>query len=270
MPAETRTHDAPLRARPERKSRPPRPPAGEPAAKPAQSVSSPDSIVGEILRGLYSGRYVPGQRLIEADLTREYKVSRGSIREALKRLAAEGVVSLNLHRGAYIRALSRGEVKDVLTIIEVLTGLAARLAAEHIHADGNEAAMRDATEQVVAAARSGFIEFVRARDRFYRRLIRIGGNRELGRMLPPMHVHLVRTQFRRYGSVREEERVGEYEQILAAVLKGDPAAAEQAARQHVRNTADLIQLLPDELFAPEDRGEVAEPAGLQVLSDNSV
>ena len=224
----------------------------EAAGGAARTLSSPDAIVGEILRGLYSGRYVPGQRLIEADLTREYKVSRGSIREALKRLAAEGVVSLNLHRGAYIRLLSRAEVNELLAVIEVLTGLAARLAAKHNGEGENAARMREAVALLAASAHGDFFEFVRARNRFYRRLLRVGGNRELGRLLPSMHVHLVRTQFRPYGSTAEEQRVEEYERILAAVLAGDPAVAEAATRQHVRNTCDLIQRLPDNVFAPED------------------
>jgi DNA-binding GntR family transcriptional regulator len=224
------------------------------AASPTESrlVSSPDYIVSEILRGLYSGRYVPGQRLIEADLTRGYKVSRGSIREALKRLAAEGVVSLNLHRGAYIRALSRCEVKEVLAVIEVLTGLAARLAAERIHEEGNAPLMRAALAQLVEAAHNDFFDFVRARNRFYRRLLRVGGNRELSRMLPSMHVHLVRAQFRPYSSSDEDERVEDYVRIVDAVLAGDPEAAEQATRRHVRATSDFIQRLPDDVFAVED------------------
>ncbi|MBV8613756.1 MAG: GntR family transcriptional regulator, partial [Acetobacteraceae bacterium] len=150
--------------------------AATPAPRP---VSSPDQVVSEILRGLYTGRYVPGQRLIEADLTREYKVSRGSIREALKRLAAEGVVSLNLYRGAYIRTLSRSEARDVFAVTEVLTGLAARLAAERIREGDNEALVREAVADVVATARGDFIEFAQARNRFYRRSVRVGGNREL-------------------------------------------------------------------------------------------
>ena len=63
-------------------------------------LSSPDQVVAALIRGLQAGRYVPGQRLIEADLTKELKVSRGPVREALKRLAAEGLVSLIPHRGA--------------------------------------------------------------------------------------------------------------------------------------------------------------------------
>lgn len=247
MPSDTRTQDAALRAHQGRRS-------GTPAAADAASrgLSSPDTIVNEILRGLYSGRYVPGQRLIEADLTREYKVSRGSIREALKRLSAEGVVSLNLHRGAYIRLLSRSEVRELLAVVEVLTGLAARLAAERIGVGENAARLREAVALIAGSAHGDFFQFVQARNRFYRRLLRVGGNRELGRLLPSMHVHLVRTQFRPYGSIGEEQRVEEYQRILAAVLAGDPVAAEATTREHVRNTCDLIQRLPDNVFAPED------------------
>ena len=249
MPPDTRTHDVPPPVRPERR------PAGA-AARPVsiarRKLSSPDHIVGEILRGLYSGRYVPGQRLIEADLTRDYKVSRGSIREALKRLAAEGVVSLNLHRGAYIRLLSRAEVNDVLAVIEVLTGLTARLAAERIGDDGAAARMHDVLTQLSAARQGDFFEFVRARNRFYRRLLQVGRNRELSRLLPSMHVHLVRTQFRPYESAAEDQRLEDYQRIVRAVLAGDAVAAEEATRRHIRHTRDMIQRLPDDVFAPED------------------
>lgn len=224
----------------------------EPRPGIAAQVSSPDQIVAEILRGLYAGRYVPGQRLIEADLTREYKVSRGSIREALKRLAAEGVVSLNLHRGAYIRSLSRSEATEVLALIEVLTGLAARLAAERIARDGNRARIQKAMDDLASAEAGGdFFLFIRSRNRFYRTLVQVGGNRELSRVLPTMHVHLVRIQFRPYGAAPGEARLDDYRRITEAVLAGDPVQAESATRGHVQNIRDRILRLPDEAFAPE-------------------
>src|SRR6202043_3382806 len=55
-----------------------------------RAPSSPDKVVAAITEGVLRRRYVPGQRLIEADLTHEFKVSRGTIREALKKLAAGG------------------------------------------------------------------------------------------------------------------------------------------------------------------------------------
>ena len=195
---------------------------------------------------------MPGQRLIEADLTREYKVSRGSIREALKRLAAEGVVSLNLHRGAYIRSLSRSEATEVLALIEVLTGLAARLAAERIGQGDSRGHVRKAMDDLVAAEAGGdFFLFVRARNRFYRTLVQVGANRELSRVLPTMHVHLVRIQFRPYGAAVGEQRLEDYRRITDAVLEGDPQRAEAETRRHVQNVCDRILRLPDEAFAPE-------------------
>ena len=78
--------------------------------------SSPELIFREIVQGLYNGTYVPGQRLVEVDLTQRWGVSRGTVREALNRLAAEGIVVLNRHRGAAIRVLNRAEMQDILAV----------------------------------------------------------------------------------------------------------------------------------------------------------
>src|SRR6267143_6057203 len=102
-----------------------------------ERASFPDIVVNAIIRGVHAGRLVPGQRLVEADLTRNLGVSRGPVREALKRLAAEGVVTLNRHRGAYLRVLTRAEVYETLVVLEVLTGLMARLAAETVNRGGH-------------------------------------------------------------------------------------------------------------------------------------
>lgn len=228
--------------------------AGDAPVRAAMPLSSPGQVVDAIVRGLYTGRYAPGQRLIEADLVREYKVGRGTIREALQRLAAEGVVSLNLHRGAYVRVLSRSETRDVFAVIEALTGLAARLAAERVHDRGNTALMREAMEGVASAADGDYVDYVQARNRFYRRLVGIGGNRELHRILPTLHIHLLRTQFRRHGGATERRRIEEYARIAEAVDAADPDAAERAMRAHVRRTATLIQELPGDAFAPDGNG----------------
>src|SRR5262245_52240760 len=63
-----------------------------------------------VLEATYEGQYKPGERLTEAQLTRQFNVSRSSAREALSRLAAEGVVELSRHRGAKIRTYSEKEV----------------------------------------------------------------------------------------------------------------------------------------------------------------
>ena len=72
-------------------------------------MSGSDRVVAAIVGGILSGRYGPGQKLIEADITQAVGMSRGPVREALKRLDAEGIVTLMPHRGAYIRAMTRDE-----------------------------------------------------------------------------------------------------------------------------------------------------------------
>jgi DNA-binding GntR family transcriptional regulator len=211
---------------------------------------SPNFIVREVLRGLYRGRFVPGQKLIEADLTRDFGVSRGSVREALNRLAAEGVVTLTLHRGAYIRSLTRAEVVELLSVMEVIVGLAARNAAQRINLPGNRALLDEAYNHLASFKDvSDFLAYIRARNAYYRALIAIGGNRELERVFSGMHVHLVRIQFQGHQQKRPDTRAKDYDRMTAAIRAGAPDRAETLARQHIRQVAEGISSLPAEAFA---------------------
>src|SRR5258708_30459789 len=93
-------------------------------------VSTIDTIIVSIKKNIREGIYAPGQRLIEPDLIRSLKVSRGSIREALRRLESEGVIEHKPFTGATVRKMSRSEVAEFSEIRELLEGLASRLAAE--------------------------------------------------------------------------------------------------------------------------------------------
>lgn len=211
---------------------------------------SPNFIVREILRGLYRGRFVPGQKLIEADLTRDFGVSRGSVREALNRLAAEGVVTLTLHRGAYIRSLTRADVVELLSVMEVIVGLAARTAAQRINLPGNRALLDEAYNHLASFTEiSDFLAYIRARNAYYRALITIGGNRELERVFGGMHVHLVRIQFQDHQPNRPDVRAKDYARMTAAIRAGAPDKAESVARQHIRQVAEGISSLPADAFA---------------------
>jgi DNA-binding GntR family transcriptional regulator len=241
MPDSSRTRALEARARTKR----------QPQSGSASGLSSPDRVVDAIVRKVRAGIYVPGQRLIEADLTRDLSVSRGPVREALKRLAAEGVVSLTRHRGAYIHALSREEVNDSLVVLEVLTGLMASLAATRIRIDENAAKMREALGRLVAFREAGGgAAFLEERRRFYDTLIEIGGNHQLRRILPLMQIHLLRMQFQSYATPHDrEEQFAEYTAISKAVLSGNPGSAERVMRAHIRRTRTRLNRLPDEAFA---------------------
>jgi DNA-binding GntR family transcriptional regulator len=213
-------------------------------------LSSPIRVVRSILEGLYQGRYVPGQRLAEGDLMRSFAVSRGTVREALNRLEAEGVVTLTRNKGAYIRALTRADAEDALAIVEVVIGLAARLAAEHIDAPGSRALLETYRARLSdAPTQSDSLAFVKARNGFYRTLVKIGGNKELGRLLPGMQVHLLRVQFRSFLTMQDEMRSNDYQRMSDAILEGKGVLAEREARRHIRNVRSSIAALTDEAFA---------------------
>jgi DNA-binding GntR family transcriptional regulator len=211
--------------------------------------SSPYKVYSGVLTGLYEGRFVPGQRLVEADLSRIYQVSRNSVREALSRLAAERVILLSPNRGAQIRLLTRVEARGILEMLALLIGLAARLAAKHIH----EAKAAEQFESILNRLLSfekqpDSLQFLRARNVFYRKLVEIGGNDELMRVMPSMHVHLLRVQFRQFYPVPETEGFREYRRIGKAVLAGDWKRAELAGQIHVRRIANNLDDLPDDAF----------------------
>lgn len=211
-------------------------------------ASASDRIVSDVVRGLYDGRYAPGQRLVEPDLMQRYGVGRSTVREAIKRLSAVGVAAAHPFRGAQIRQLSRKEARDTLLILELMIGLAARLAAANIGKPGGRRQFSDAYRHLLGFAddRESY-EMVRARDRFYRAMTRTGNNAELARVLPNTQVHLVRTHLR----LSAEQRFEDYRRIGEAVLDGDEQAAETAARRHIRRSMTMLEELPDESFGPD-------------------
>jgi len=221
------------------------------ARRPAKS--SPDVVVDAILSGIRSGRLVPGQRLVEADLTHSLSISRGPVREALKRLAAEGIVTLSQNRGAYIRSLSRKDVGDLLKVVEVVTALVSRLAAERIDLATNRADFIAASDALLSHEVLGdSVAFMARRRDFWDVLIDAADNVELARIMPLMQIHLLRLQFQAHISpVDRRKQFQEYRAMIAAVLEGNGKRAERLTRIHIRRTRLSISRLPAEAFTGE-------------------
>jgi DNA-binding GntR family transcriptional regulator len=200
--------------------------------------SSPDLVVDAIKRGVLLGRLVPGQRLIEADLTREVGVSRGPVREALKLLAAEGIVALNPHRGAYIRALSVQEVLELIDLLAILVGYTVRRAAERIDEGDNRALLTEAFEKLDRHGPHGDRSML-AMDRtgFYATLFNVAGNREIARINPVIPTQILRLQVHPYLTAKErEEQFADYGEMFAAIVAGDGARAQRIFERHINRS----------------------------------
>lgn len=203
-----------------------------------------------ILRALYEGRFVPGQRLVAPDLMRDFDVSRGTVREVLQRLAATGVVTIQPHKGAQIRRLSRSEVIGLLEVVEVLLGLAARGAASAVTAAGPRQALQSRYEAMTAlSVEVDFQRFIAAREDYYRCLVSASGNAELKRGFPNVQTQIMRFQLRPFDRAGDSADLTDYTRLHAAILSGDGEQAEAEGRAHVRKTACRIETLPDRAFS---------------------
>jgi DNA-binding GntR family transcriptional regulator len=208
-----------------------------------------DRVVDWITAAILAGRMVPAQKLIEADISEALGISRGPVREALKRLEAQGVVSLSRHRGAYVHAFTRAETADLLVILEALTAVMARAAAEAVARGADGAEVRAALGQLKGEGGDGGL--ISQRRHFYDALIAIGGNGQLAAIMPLMRIHLLRLQVQPWFSADDlHDRTAEYAAITDAVLAGDAKAAERAMRHHMQRMTARLQRLPDAAFPP--------------------
>lgn len=202
-------------------------------------ASGPEVLVRDILTGLGEGRFVPGQRLSEPDLMARYGVGRSTVREALGKLAAGGMVVQAPHRGAQIPRLTRRAARDVLLVAQSLLALAASQAGAAVAAGADPAPL-------VAAAQD-YATDARARARYYRALIALCGNSALERLLPTLQTPLIRAQLHLGAQTGAAERAA----MVQAIAAGQPERAGHAARAHLDTLITQIAALPPEWFEAE-------------------
>ena len=223
-------------------------PRSKPATSPPLSTapiasglrSTPERIAESISKSLLKREYSVGQRLIEADLTERLGVSRSTVREALKILASQGIVDIIPHRGAVVRGLTRLDAECLLEVLEVLTGLAARLAAQNISQHDNKSRFVMASKHLVVPNEHNQLERVLdERAWFYQVMFDIADNEELNRAVPTWRAHVFRNQFFRVLTRADvNAMVKEYRNISQAILAGDGAKAELYARRHFQKTRE--------------------------------
>lgn len=213
-----------------------------PATSDVSIATASGTVIAGIVQGLESQAFLPGQRLVEADLATQFGVGRNSVREALQKLAADGIIELSRNRGAAIRALTLAQAQDVLEIAEFMTGLLAARAAARASGSAHTPALRAALDELEAATASPRRQaFLTARRHFYRALLEIAANHELKRLFPAIQMHVVHACFRLPGL--RELRLADYRRIGAAVLAGDVEGAREAGREHVRRVRTAIEAM---------------------------
>lgn len=220
---------------------------------PLSGLTGTQRAIVALREGMRTGRYVPGQRLIEADLMRELQVGRNSLREAFSRLSSEGMLVLERHRGASIRQRSRGEIAQLYDISEVLEGLAAREAAERIDRPGNREFLTSAVQRQADAVAVSAQAQIDASANFHDAILVVADNPRLRELCNNLHILTFSFQLRHAqfagNHPLSDASLKDHNAIVDAILTGDPAHAESVMRHHMRAGKERLMALPDHAFA---------------------
>ncbi|QID19168.1 GntR family transcriptional regulator [Nitrogeniibacter mangrovi] len=193
--------------------------------------------VAERLRErIFSHELKPGAWVDEQAIAEQYGISRTPLREALKVLASEGLVTLKPRRGCYVTEISERDLDEIFTVIALLEGQCAREATTRAR-DADLARFKqlhDALES--AAARNDINGFFEANQAFHQQVQAVADNRWLQQVIEDLRkVIKLSRHHSLFSEGRLEQSLAEHRDILKAMLARDADGAEQAMRTHIRS-----------------------------------
>jgi len=217
-----------------------------------------DEVVEVLRERILGGYYEPGVPLRQEQLAAELNISRTPLREALRMLESDGLVTVSPGRGARVVAGDRARLLAAYRLREVIDGLAARLVAEAGLGSGQRG-----LDQAIEAQRRALEpweprDYTTANIRFHQTILELSGNEFLVAELPIVHMtSRVFMPFEVVEHGRATQAVEEHEAIVRAIAAGDGDQAEALARAHVARTIRSLaeHAEPDAASAPENDGE---------------
>lgn len=199
-----------------------------------------------------TGRFVPGEKLVERELCEMLKVSRTSLREALRQLEAEKLIVNKLHQGPSVAVVTKEEAQELYAVRALLESYAVELFTMNA-SDAQIAELDNAVHNLHRAAKSGERKsLVHAKEQFYDVILTGAGNSLIREMLTGM---LARVNMLRATSLSQDERLPvslqEIRNLYALIQQRDALAAREAAHYHVMNAQKAAMLVLDaQVFTP--------------------
>jgi DNA-binding GntR family transcriptional regulator len=202
-------------------------------AEALRTRSRADFVYESLRDAISDGRIAVGERVREEEIARNLGVSRTPVREALQRLHQRGVLVFGAGRGLVVAQLSHNQVLQLYAMREILEGSAARFAAQH--ATAADVAILYRLQKELADAKPDPLLLVTLNRRFHHAIYEAAHNQYLMQTLDMLHESfalLHNATFR--VPTRRAESDEEHRRIVLAIEKRDPDAAEEAAREHIR------------------------------------
>ena len=202
---------------------------------PVENLTLWQRVYAHLREEILSGALPPGTELQEVALSASLGVSRGPIREAIGRLAAEGLVTVRPRRGAVVRALSTEEFLEAYQVREALEVMAVRLAVPRL-TEADLATLDAYVDEMTRCADGGDTQgFFEANTGFHRALFDLSGNRMLRDLYRGLCSQIDRYRLRSLelrGNVQRS--IAEHKAIIRAARAGDVERAVHLVSEHIR------------------------------------
>lgn len=204
-----------------------------------------DRVFGQVRQAIVEGEIPAGSKISEPALAARYGISRGPLREAMRRLESTNLVERRPNLGARVITLSNDELLEIYVIREALEGMAARIAAERM-SDAAIADLKGLLEQhrheVARADWQTYFQEEGDLD-FHFRIVQGSGNRRLIDILCNDLYHLARMYRCQFGmkSDRAADALKEHELVADAIAERDGELAEWLMRRHIRASRRAIE-----------------------------
>lgn len=202
-----------------------------------------DGVHAALHDAITMGLLPPGERLREVELARHFAISPTPVREAIRRLEREGLVTVQSYRGATVAQLDAVQLADLYDIHELLECRAVRLAAESAPRDTQRLdEILRVTDALLRHAEPDERDFNRLDLQFHRALNELSGNAALAQLIEQIHLRIQSIRIHVAGQItgRPVTSHAQHTAILTAVAAGDRDRAEDLSRQHIRHTRDAV------------------------------
>jgi DNA-binding GntR family transcriptional regulator len=201
-----------------------------------------EDVADRLRDQIFAKQLAPGSWLDEQSLAEEFGISRTPMREAIKALASEGLVTMKMRRGAYVTEVNRSDLVQIFTVLSLLEGQAAKEAA--LKATEDELNLLDHLHHRLetAAADRDIEQFFEINVKFHELIQQIAGNRWMNGVIDDLRKVL---KLHRKDSLTSTGRLQnsliEHREILRAILKRDELAAEAAMRKHFAHGLEALR-----------------------------
>ena len=208
-----------------------------------------DIVFKTLREAIITGDLKPGERLMEIKLANELGVSRTPVREAIRKLELEGLVTMTARRGAEVAPINKKDMKEVLEIRRVLESLACQLACQKCTADDIKK-LNDTNKNIARAIKEQDIEQITKLDvLFHDQINDMAGNNRLINILHLLKEHIFRYRLEYIREIENKDSiVDEHKKIISELNEKNEKAAVEAVEHHIQiQEKYILSILEKEL-----------------------